>query len=272
MVNSRELLHILSENSFRELAIREQNLDLYEFNKAIQILEYTELNSLDEGVLDDLMSKVSVAIKKKIDFIKEIAEISDNKLKDLLVMFKDSRFFKLFKVLKFSIKKIVDLFKKGITTYNNIQNIIGEKIAELGGVKYIKKNLDKLDIWFNEHPVLKKIGGVAVAGLLVYIWLNMSFTPDLEYSMDFKDIIMALAGSFSLADLFASPSGIVMLTYLAVGIVAGVSMPWPGGQTLQIAGGFIFSAYRLLDIKKIKLKKPNISGLGSYVKVSKLVA
>jgi len=255
------------ENSFREIAIKEQDLDLYEFNKAILVLEYLENNSLDEGVLDNLMSKLSAGIKKKIDFIKELANTAGTKLKDLLILFKDSKFFEIFKVIGFSIKKLVEMFKKGIKAYNSIQDVLAQKIHDLGGVQYIKKNLHALDDFFKNHPVLKKIGGVAVAGLLLYIWLNMSFTPDLEYSMDFKDIILSLSGNYSLADLFASPSGITMLIYLATGMLAGVSMPWPGGTTIQIVGGLIFSAWRLLDIGKVKIEKPKPLKVGKYPKV-----
>ena len=243
-------------NSFRDIAIREYDLELYEFNKAIQVLEYSETNSLDEGMLGDLMSKVSSGIKKKIDFIKEVAKSAGQDLTKIIQMFKDSRFFKIFKVIGFSIKKIVQLFQLGIKTYNNLQNILAEKIASLGGVKKIKKNLHLLDDWFNEHPVLKKIGGLAVAGLLFYIWTQMSFTPDLEYSMDFKDILSALSGNFSIGDLFASAAGITMLTYLASGMLLGLSAPWPGKQSTQIIGGLIFSAYRLLKPKGVKMEMP----------------
>ena len=258
----------LMEDSFRDIAYKEQDIDLYEFNKAIQILEFYEMGLISEGFLDNLMSKVPEAIKKKIDFVKELASTTGNSLKDLLVMFKNTKVFEIFKVIGFSIKKLGTMLKKGIDTYNSIQDILAKKIAEIGGVQYIKKNLHKLDDFFKEHPVLKKIGGLAVAGLLLYIWLNMSFTPDLEYSMDFKDIIMALSGNFSLGDLFASPSGVTMLIYLATGIVAGVSMPWPGGTLTQIVGGVLFSAWRLLDTKKIKIEKPKPLKLGKYPKVS----
>jgi hypothetical protein len=246
--------------TFTDLHLKVQNPELYEFNKAIQILEYIELNALNEaineGLLADLMSKVSNSIKKKIDFIKEIASMAGQDISKLLVMFKDTRFFKIFKVIGFNVKKIVALYKKGVNTYNKIQNILAEKIASLGGVKYIKRHLEELDKWFDEHPVLKKLGGVAVAGLLFYIWTQMSFTPDLEYSMDFKDILSALAGSFSIADLFASDSGVTMLIYLASGMLLGLSTPWPGKQSTQIIGGLIFSAYRLLKPKGVKMEQP----------------
>lgn len=237
--------------SYRAIVLQE-DFEEYEFNRAVSILESIENGTLNEGILDSITG----GIKKKIDFIKEVAKVAGNKLVDLLVMFKDSRFFKIFKVIGFSIKKIVDLFKKGIQTYNKIQNILADKIASMGGVKFLKKNLHALDDFFDEHPVLKKIGGVAVAGLLFYIWTQMSFTPDLEYSMDFKDMILALNGSFSLGDLFASESGVTMLMYLASGLLLGISTPWPGKQSTQIVGGLIYSAYRLLKPKGIKLAMP----------------
>ena len=258
----------LSENSFRAIALREQDLDLYEFNRAILVLEYLENNSLDEGVLSDMMGKLSKGIKAKIDFIKELASMANQKLVDLITLFKNSKFYDIFKAIGFNLKKLGVMLKKGIDAYNSIQDVLAKKIHDLGGVQYIKKNLHKLDDFFKEHPVLKKIGGAAVAGLLIYIWLNMSFTPDLEYSMDFKDIILALAGNFSLAELFASPSGITMLIYVATGALVGLSMPWPGGTLTQIVGGVIFSAWRLLDTKKVKIEKPQPLKLGKYPKVS----
>ena len=237
--------------SYRAIVLQE-DFESYEFDRALYILESIENGTLNEGILDS----ISGGIKKKINFIKELAKMAGNKLMDLVTLFRDSKYFKIFKVIGFSIKKIVNLFKLGIKTYNNIQNILADKIASLGGVKYIKKNLHVLDDFFNEHPVLKKLGGLAVAGLLFYIWTQMSFTPDLEYSMDFKDIISALSGKFSLGELFASTSGIAMLMYLASGMLLGLSTPWPGKQSTQIVGGLIFSAYRLLKIKGVKLEMP----------------
>lgn len=270
-VNMHHLSEI-SENSFRDIALREHDIELYEFTKAIQILEYLEhskysKHSLDESVLSDIIGKVSGAIKKKIEFIKEVASLAGAKLTEVLKLFKNSEVFKIFKAIGFSIKKLGQMVKKGIDVYNNIQDTLAEKIYELGGVQYIRRNLHVLDEFFRTHPTLKKIGGLAVAGLLLYIWLNMSFTIDLEYSMDFKDIILALAGNFSLADLFASPSGITMLIYLATGMLAGLSVPWPGGTIAQIVGGVLFSAWRLLKTKKIEIEKPQGLKLGSYPKV-----
>jgi len=244
------------ENSFRDFVILDQDTELYEFTKAIKILEYKEQNNLNEGVFGDLLDKVSGAIKKKIKFIQELAELSKQKLSDLLLMFKDKKVFQFFKVIGFSIKKVLEMFKLGFKTFKNIEGIIAKKIAELGGVKYIRKNLHLLDEFFNEHPILKKIGGAAVAGLLIYIWLNMSYGVDLEWSMSWEDMINALMGKFSLADLFASDAGIKMLIYLAAGVLTGVSFPWPGSLMQQISLGLIIGLYRTIKPKGVKIEIP----------------
>jgi len=250
----------LTEDSFRDIIYREQDTDRYEFNKAIQILEAYEMGIISEGTLSDIISKVSGAIRKKIDFIKELASITGNKLKDLIAMFKNTKVFSILKAIKFSIKNLVSLLKKGFDTYVQIQDIIAQKIYELGGVRYIRKNLHKLDVFLNEHPVLKKISGVAVAGLLFFIWLNMSYDPvDVEWSLSFNDMLLALSGKFSLSELFASPAGIKMLTYLVIGMTTGGVWYYPGTQRSQIITGFLYSLYEtFIKDKSIVIQPPKL--------------
>ena len=250
----------LMEDSFRDIAYREQDIDLYEFNKAIQILEAYEIGLISEAVLGDLIDNVSRNIRKKIDFIKELASTTGNKLKDLLVMFKNTKVFSIFKAIGFSLKKLALMFKKGIDAYNSIQNILPQKIYELGGVQYIKKNLHKLDDFLKNHPVLKKIGGFAIAGLLLYIWLNMSYDPvDVEWSLSFEDMLLALSGKFSLAALFASPGGVKMLIYLVIGMATGGVWYYPGTQLSQIVTGVLYSLYKtFIKDKSIVIQKPKL--------------
>jgi len=221
-----------------------QNIDqeLYEYYKALDILS----NPLTEGILD----KLTTGIKSKIDFITEIAKIIGKNIKDIVVLFKNSKFFKIFKALHFSVKYIIDMYKKGLKLYNSLENIIAKKINDLGGVKYIRKNLKVLDDWFNSHPMIKKLGGLAVGSLLLYIWINMSFTPNFGDSFDFTDIINSFLGKFHLSDLFATESGITMLIYFATGALTGVSFPWPGNLTRKIITALVYTTYKQI--------KPNI--------------
>lgn len=235
---------------FRELVLNEDELDLYEFNRAVYYLG----RPLNEGILD----KLSSGIKKKIDFIKEFATASNMKLDKMLLMFKDKKVYQFFKVIGFSIKKLYDMLKKGFKAYQTLEKVIFDYIASQGGVKYVKGHLDKLDEFLQQHPLIKKLSGVAVSALLIYIWLNMAYNPDLEYSMSWEDMIKALMGNFSLADLFASDAGIKMLSLFVAGALFGLSFPWPGPQMLHIASGITLGLYRILKPKGISSKEIKI--------------
>ncbi len=226
--------------SFREYAILQEQVDYF---TAIKILEDTD-GILSEGLLDSLTKSV----KQKISFIKKIVELTKNKLKDMLVFFKDKIVFEFFKALKFSISKIVDMYKLGVKTFHSIEDILVKKVIELGGVKYIHKHLKELDEFFKSHPVLKKIGGIAVAGLLIWIWLSMSYSPplsgaDITWSLSWGDMINALQGNFSLADLFATDAGVKMLIYLVIGLLGG-GVPYPRTKGIQILSGIVIGLYQ----------------------------
>jgi hypothetical protein len=246
--------------TFRELALTEKQA----YNEAISMLEKEYLLNED---IKNIINKASSSVVKIYSFLKEIASLSKYSIEILAEFFKNKQVHEFFKALKFSIKRIGILFRKGVETYNKIEHIISAKIAEIGGVKYIRQKLSELDEFFNSHPVLNRIGGLAVAGLLLYIWLNMSFTPDLEYSMDFSDMLLALGGTFSLSELFASDDGIAMLIYFSTGSLLGISMPWPGGLITHVVGGVIYSLYRLIRTKKVRIPEPEIPGIKKYIKV-----
>ena len=112
----------------------------------------------------------------------------------------------------------------------------------------------KVDEFLDKYPILKKIGGIAVAGLLLYIWLNMSFIGDLEYDMNIGDMTAALSGTFSIAELFLSPAGLMMITLFATGGL--ISAPWLGASTLNLVLALIYTGY-----VKIREKSPQIQNM-----------
>jgi len=208
--------------------------------EAIDIIESGEY--LNEGFLDTISGNV----KKKIEFIKSIAKAGNKKLEDVVKMFKDKKVFQFFAKIKFSLKKLYSMAKKGWKVYTKFESVISEYIASTKVVKWTSKELKRLDDYLMKHPNIKAFAGVAVSALLIFIWLNMSFTPDLEYSMSFDDIVSAATGSFSLSDLFSGPEGVKLLTYFATGAILGLSFPWPGPTSVQFVSGMLFSISKKL--------------------------
>ena len=84
--------------------------------------------------------------------------------------------------------------------------------------------------------------------MLLYIWLNMAFTGDFNYDFDFADLISALSGKFSLAQLFAGQDGIRMLLLFATGMI-GLSFPWPGATSAKFVIALINGLRKVIGMR-----------------------
>jgi len=172
-------------------------------------------------------------IKEKIQFIKQIAIDTGFKLKDLLTLFMEKTVFKLFQIIGWSFKALLELIKKGFQAYKDFQLAIADFIGNTKAIEWTKDKLIELDKFLKTHPKTKRIAGVAVAGLLIFIWLQMTFTGDALDDFDISGIFMALSGSYSLYEFFGTPVGIRMLLLFATGAIAGLSFPWPGNNIIK---------------------------------------
>lgn len=233
--------------SYNEI-LKEQ--DYWEYLQAVDLVESYYNKSLDEGVLDSLKGMV----KKKVDFIKMVAEKSRYSASKIVALFKDKRVYKFFSSIKFSFDRLYAMLKRGYKGYQHLQKIISEYVAETKVVKWTHRELKKFGEWLNKHPNVKRLTGPVVSAILLYIWLNMAFSGDFVADMDFTDIINALQGNFDLADLFAGPEGIKMMMLFVTGIF-GHSFPWPGSTSQQLIGGVILSLGRMFkkgEFKRIR--------------------
>lgn len=183
---------------------------------------------------ENFLAKLTAGVRSKLEFIKTLASNAQADLQSIVELFKDSRVFKFFNSIRFDLAKLFNLIKVGFSSYVQIQKVIAEYVANTKVGQWTKQALDGLDAFLQKHPMIKRIGGVAVAGILLYIWLNMSFTGDFNYDFDFTDILRAVSGSFSLAQLFAGPEGVRMLLLFATGVI-GLSFPWPGPTHVKFA-------------------------------------
>jgi hypothetical protein len=199
----------------------------HDYYEALSLLETAELT---ENVLNDLTS----GVRAKLDFIKTLASTAGANLQDTLTLFKDSRVFKFFSALRFNLANLWKSIKAGFAAYAQIQRAIAEYVSKTKIGRWTEEALRDLDVWLQKHPVIKRIGGFAVAGLLLYIWLNMSFTGDLSYDFDSSDILAALSGNFALSTLFAGTEGTRMLLLFVTGVI-GLSFPWPGPTSGKLA-------------------------------------
>jgi len=220
-------------------------IDSLDYNEYLLALEYYHkecIGLLEEGIIDNLKGN----IKKKYEFIKQVATIGKQKIEDIITLFKDSRVYKFFSAIGFSFKKLYSMLKVGYKNYSKLQHIIAEYVANTKVAKWTEDQIRKLDKYLQNHPVARKMAGPVISAILIYIWLNMAFSGDFVADFDFTDIINSAMGKFSLGDIFTGPEGIKLLTLFFIGAGLGLSFPWPGEQSYQLVTGVIISLKRMI--------------------------
>jgi ribosomal protein S6--L-glutamate ligase len=230
-----------------------------EDDEYIEFLEWA--NSIQGDQIDEGL--IPSGLKKKFEFIKKLAVGMKVKIKDLITLFKNSKVFKFFKNIKFSMAKLHALLKKGFKVYQDFLTAIGDFIAKTPAGQWTEQKLKALDGFLQRHPKTKRIAGIAVAAVLVYIWFNMTFTGDPAFDFGMDDLLAALAGKFKLSTLFAGPQGIKLLLLFATGAI-GLTFPWPGPSKIQFAVGV---AQTLAKKVKVRLSRDN-KPLGSIKQTS----
>ena len=205
-------------------------------------------NKLNEDTIVLKEFAIPGKLKKVWSFIVKLKDIIKVKMVDMVKLFLNKLVFKFFAKIKFSLDYLFKLVKKGFKAYKEVIKAIGEYISSTKVGRWTEDKLKDLDAFLAKHPKTKRIAGLAVAGILIYIWLNMTFTGNADYDFDMGDMIMALGGGFTLSTLFAGPEGMALLTLFATGVL-GLSFPWPGPQHVQFIGAILYGSAKLVGQK-----------------------
>tara|TARA_B110000858_G_C17786473_1_gene467515 strand:+ start:1186 stop:1890 length:705 start_codon:yes stop_codon:yes gene_type:complete len=218
-----------------------------------EFCKFVKENKLDSDVCTLNEFAIPGRLKKIWSFLKELKDIIKVKIMDLAKLFMNKLVFKFFAKIKFSMKYLFDLVKKGFKAYKEVIKAIGDYLSKTKVGRWTEDKLKDLDAFLATHPKTKRIAGMAVAGILIYIWLNMTFTGNADYDFDMGDMILALGGGFTLSTLFAGPEGMALLTLFVTGVI-GLSFPWPGPQHLQFIGAIVYGSAKLVGQKLRKDK------------------
>lgn len=187
----------------------------------------------------DADSCYHILARLKPGFFKDLAEQAKVKLTDIIMLFKDSRVVKVFKAIGWSFTNLYKLFKTGYKALQDLQKALMEYAKQSGIGRWTAKQLDSqrlrdIDNWLKNHPKTKRITGVVVAGILAYIWWNMTFVGNPAFDFNMSDMLTALGGSFSLEKIFSGSQGATLLLLFFTGSV-GLSFPWPGPNKIKFA-------------------------------------
>ena len=180
---------------------------------------------------------------------------------DIIKSFQTKDVYSILKAFKFNIKLILRGFNELTKFFRSGLLAIFKDIYRTNIIQKLRSGTLKTDDFLNRYPLLKKISGVAIAALLLYIWLNMTFIGDLDYDFNFSDIVGSLKGTFSIADLFMSPNGLMLVTLFGSGAALGLSMPWLGKSSYNLMLAIFYTMYDKVKenkdiLSRIKRKIP----------------
>jgi len=233
---------------------------IYTYSQYCEDLEYFEYldsqDMLNEGFVSTLSAIKGKVGKFILDAKKEFTKIlkdNDISIAVLIKAFKDRDFFALLKFFKFSLKTCFQAINKATQLmHGGLLKAFNELHKDNALLSRIRQGGADLDTFLNKYPVLKKITGVAVAGILLYLWLNMTFIGDLEYDMDISAMFGALRGNFSIETLFLTPEGNMLLVLFLTGFASGgmISFAWLGGSLYNL----------VLAIVYVLFKRDNVGG------------
>jgi len=173
-------------------------------------LDCTAMGISETTLIDNLGDEV-------YEYIHRIAQEVSLPVKALVDALKNKDTFKLLTAVGYSIKALVDLVIGAIRLIRSGIIEVFREIHRGGYVDFLKKGAIDMDKLLKKFPLLKKMTGPMVGGVLLVMWFQQAFIgdPDEDFNMDY--IVDAVKGKFSLYDLFVSPTGMFDVLLLVLG-------------------------------------------------------
>jgi len=204
------------------------------------------------------LKNVAVKLRKHVDSIASDLKTS----KDHIVKaYQQPKVYNVLKHFGFSVGNMAKAASKSIKTLNvGLKGTI-EELEKTKALKKLKSGAMKVDEFLGKHPALKKIGGAAIGGFMIYQWLNMTFSGDVEDDYDLSNLPAALKGEYGMKDLLGTTSGLKGMAQLGIGLATGGLPIWIGGVkglslALTYSGAKLSKNHDL--VKKAKDKMNNL--------------
>lgn len=170
---------------------------------------------------------------------------------ELLRAFASRDAYAFFKAIKFNL----DLLLKGLHAVTSLVpqglKAFFKWLHDTGALAKLRDGAMSVDDFLKEHPILRKLAGPALAGLLLWMWINTAFVGDPWYDFDMSAIGAALFGHYSIYDLFASPEGLTGLAIFATAMLVpgGVGVAWLGDTVANLIAGVAMTLARTVAPK-----------------------
>ena len=176
------------------------------------------------------------------DAIADIAKHAKCTKEHVGAMLKSRNVYEVFVSFGFSITALVETVLAATRVLHAGLKQVFVALYETKVVQDLKSGAVKVDEVLERYPVLKKVTGPVLAGVLFLMWTESAFTGNMDADFDMEAIRHAFIGEYSIADLFVSPDGLLLITLFAVG--EGLTLSWFGSTNANALAGLIYTAYK----------------------------
>lgn len=193
---------------------------------------------------------VKFAAELKAEF-NDLAQQFKVGLKDVVKAFSQRDVFMILKGVGFNlglIWKALQAFTKLVPS--GLMHAFSD-LEKTGAFQKLKDKTIKVDEILHKYAVLRRLSGIALGGFLLWVWLSMAFTGNVDFDFSLDTVIEALRGNFNLVDLFESPEGLTMLTLLAAGLFTGISFVWLSQSIQNLVLAFVYTGAKKLNITRL---------------------
>jgi len=236
--------------------------DSYELDYETYCLFLDE--KLNENFLSGLKDKAVAAAMRVLgpirEFLQKIAEDFKVGIGKVVEAFRQRSVFEFLKAIRFNFRSLIKAFSELTGLIKKGLFGIFETISKTGVVERLRSGAMKIDQFLDEYPLIKRVGGLVIAGILIYMWLNMTFIGDFDFDFNLGDVTAALVGKFAIADLFLGPSGLVLITLFVTGPY--ISVPWLGSSIYNMCIALFYTGY-------VKLKESDMNVKAAILKIVK---
>jgi hypothetical protein len=213
---------------------------LYESNLTYE--EYVTILESYDKLDESLIGLIPGIFQELKDTMQEIVEDFKVEMSDIIDALKNKEVFRLLKTIG---------FRTALKAFRSFSKLISAPVSrafkELHDTKMFqsfRENRDTIREFLDRHPVIKKLSGIALAGLLLYIWFNMTFIGALQFDMDLSDVVDAIRGTYTIEHFLTSPDIVKYIVLFLTGFVGGFSVAWLGHSIYNLILAITYTFYK----------------------------
>lgn len=201
----------------------------------VQALAYNE-NKVEALVLPPVLKKFS-------NWISELSEVLKKDGLSIVKALSTKPVYSIFKAFRFDMSTMIKCLKAVSSLGINALKQAFHRLEQTNVVTKLKSGVLKIDQVLDQYPLLKKITSVALAGVLLYMWINMAFVGSISYDFDLSDVVDALAGKFTLST-FLTERGMLTTFLFLLGASTGLTFPYLLSTPISLLAAIAYTGFK----------------------------